>query len=260
MANAKEYIEQLAQTAGLSDEDKANMLKAVTTNEKFSKGLEEGVMLRSDYSRNLDQLKAKEKTTGDYYQTLVTWKAEQDRLLAEAMGTGNGNGNVTGEYLTKKDLEVLDKKYQNELNRREQVQISLLKDGMRLASQHAVDFKEPLDTEALAKLAVEKNISLRAAYDEYVGPRRAELQAQSFAEKLKQAKEEGAREFASTHQIPIDTTPRESQYGRLSFNPPEKSVVPDYQPNTGRLSTTGERTLRDGFIDEWNKAGAAPQH
>src|SRR6266700_3168531 len=162
--NVKEYLEQLAQTAGFSDEEKAGLLKAVA-NEKFAKGLGDDVLRQQDYSRNMDALKTEKQKTTDYYGQLLSWKAEQDRLYAESLNVnGNGNGAQNAEYLTKKDLEAQDKRYQEELNRREQVQIALLKDGMHLASRHVYEFKEPLDAEALAKLAVDKNISLKAAY------------------------------------------------------------------------------------------------
>src|SRR5438132_3346164 len=159
--DVKQYLEQLAQTAGFSDEEKAGLLKAVA-NEKFAKGLGDDVLRQQDYSRNMDALKTEKQKTTDYYGQLLSWKAEQDRLYAESIGQPVVQ---TGDYLTKKDLDALEKKYQDEFTRREQVQIALLKDGMRLASQHAVEFKEPLDTEVLAKIAVDKNISLRAAYE-----------------------------------------------------------------------------------------------
>ncbi len=252
--NAREYAEQLAQAAGLSQEEKDNFLKVVS-NEKLAKGLEEGVMLRSDYSRQSDQLKATEKRTNDYYQTLVQWRAEE----AARLGAGNGDGSgqvVNGEYLTKKDLDALKKEYQDAFTRSEQSQIALLKDGMRLASQHAVEFKEPLDTDALAKIAVEKNISLRAAYDDMVSPRRTEFSEAKRKQDIVDAEARGARDFASKHKIPVDTAPRE-HHVMFDRDPSGKAAgITDYEQNSGRLNNQQSRTLRENFVAEWDKAGA----
>ncbi len=252
--NAREYAEQLAQSAGLSQEEKDNFLKVVA-NEKLAKSLEEGVMLRSDYSRQSDQLKKTEKTTSDYYQSLVQWKAGEEARLAALTDGGSGQV-VNGEYLTKKDLDALKKEYQDAFMRSEQSQIALLKDGMRLASQHAVEFKEPLDTDALAKIAVEKNISLRAAYDDMVSPRRTETQAAQLAAQRKADREEGARDFASKHKIPVDTAARE-HHVMFDRDPSGKAAgITDYEQNSGRLNNQQSRTLRDNFVSEWDKAGA----
>ena len=248
--NVKEYLEQLAQTAGFSDEEKAGLLKAVT-NEKFSKGLSDDILRQQDYSRNMDSLTKEKQRTTDYYSTLLNWKAEQDRLYAEATGVQPVVQN--GDYLTKKDLDALEKKYQDEFTRREQVQIALLKDGMRLASQHAVEFKEPLDTEVLAKIAVDKNISLRAAYEDMTAPRRAEFTSAQRKQEIADAEARGAREFASKHKIPVDSSAREAEFGRLNFDH-KTSAVQDYVPNSGQLSPTSTRNLRDSFVEAYNTA------
>lgn len=255
MASAKEYIETLAQAAGFDDTIKAGLLKAVE-NDKFAKGLEEGVMLRSDYSRQSDALKTEKQSTANYYQQLVTWKAEQDQLYA-GLQQPTIQQSVNGEYLTKKDFEAMQAEYKKELDRREQVNISLLKDGMRLASQHAVEFHEPLDTEALAKIAVDKNMSLRQAYDEMVGGRRKEQADAAAKERDKRIADQAVREFASQHQIPVDSSPRESGYGRPSYDGQSK-VVGDYDgaKQLGRLNNAQSSSLRQAFVEEWNKAEA----
>ncbi len=260
MASAKEYIEQLAQSAGLSDEDKANMLKVAAANDKFAKGLEEGFMLRSDYSRSQDAVKTEKERTAAYYQQLVTWKAEQEAALA---GAGNGNGNgavVNGEYISKAELAEMMKKNTEAMQQQERSFITIAKVMGKLASRHATEFKEELDTDALEKIAIEKQLPLQQAYEALVGPRREEAQAKSFAEKLKQAKEEGAREFASTHNVPIDSAPRESQYGRLAFDKAAaETAVPDYEKNSGRLRPEQTRGLRDKFVADYGKAEATSQ-
>ena len=144
----KEYLEQLAQTAGLTEEQKAGILKVATENEKFVKGLEEGVMLRSDYSRAQDALTKDKQKWSDHYQATLQWKAQEEQRLADldaqvkayeaAYGKDPDNGGegkgklmttVQGDFVSKKDWEA-------EMAKRDQQYVSLLKDGMALTSRH----------------------------------------------------------------------------------------------------------------------------
>lgn len=253
--NAKEYTEQLAQSAGLSQEEKDNLLKIVAGNEKLAKGLEEGVMLRSDYSRKQDELKADKEKTSKYYGELVTWKAtEQERLDALYAGNGNGNGERTviqtvqnPDVVTKRDMEA-------ELQKRDGQFIGLLETGMSIASRHAVEFKEPLDTAALKKIAMDKNLSLQAAYDEMVAPRRAETGTAQRKAEIEAAKAEGAREFASKHKIPVDTTAREAYHPIFDRDPKKQVGADSYVPNSGQLGPADTRQLRDNFVTAWETA------
>lgn len=251
--NALEYAKQLAQSAGLDAEQEANFLKVVA-NEKISKSLEEGMMLRSDYSRNMDSLKAEQQKTTAYYADLLKWKdTEQAKVDAALANAGNGDHAVVqpvqSDFVSKKDMEA-------ELARREGLTISLLKDGLKLATTHMWEFKEPLDTDALAKVAVERGMTLSGAYAEMVGPRRAEIQAATRKTELEAARAEGAREFASKHKIPVDTTAREAHV-LLERDPSgKKAGITDYVPNSGQLTPQSERHLRDSFVDTYNQASA----
>lgn len=257
--DTKQYLEELLKEAGVSDDNVKQAVSNFFGNEKVAKRLGDDILRQQDYSRNMDSLKAEQKRTSDYYQSLVTWEAEEKaRWDAEHARNGNGNGNgngATGEYLTKKDLEAIDKKYQDEMNRREGLQIALLKDGMRLASQHVHEFHEPLDTDALEKIAVDKKLTLRAAYEDMVSGRRAEAQQSAFAAKLAAAREEGARDFASKHKIPVDTVAREHHV--MFDRDLSKQVSTDYVPNSGAKTPQMERGLRDNFIEAWDTATTA---
>lgn len=265
----KEYLEQLAQTAGFTDEQKAGILKVATENEKFLKGLEEGVLARSDYSRSMDALKTeKDKMIADntrYYQSEAVRAAENQKVVdqyaaavqryeaqyGKLEGT-DGERKVIqtaqGEFISKKD-------YDESVKRMEGNFIGILKTGLKIATQHMHEFKEPLDVDALEKVAVAGNISLQQAYDQWVSPRRTESQAAALKTQLDAAKAEGAREFASKHKIPVDTGARE--FHPLLDRTPNQGGITDYQPNSGRLSPTGERTLRDSFVEAYNSVPAA---
>jgi hypothetical protein len=254
----KAYLDELFKAAGASMDDSAK--QAVTNffnQDAVAKHVESGQLRQSDYSRNMDALAAEKKRTVDYYQQLVTWKADQDALYA---GQSAQSSAVAPDSLTRKDLEALEKKFSDAAKQQEANYVSALKMMGRLSSQHAVEFKEPLDTDALEKIVIEKQLPLQQAYAQMIEPRRKAAQEADFTAKLAAAKVEGAREFASTHHIPVDTAPRESEYGRLGFDGrTEQPVVTDYEKNTGRLSPQATRALRDNFVKNWEEAGSAPQ-
>jgi hypothetical protein len=256
--DVRQYIEQLAQTAGLSDEEKANVLKVVS-NEKFSKALGDDVLRQQDYSRNMDGLRADRQKWEKWYADSLQWRAEEEARL-QALANGNANADPYRQVnpaLANFDPEAYRKQLLADIQKsndtRDAQVVSLLKDGIGLGTRHMYEFKEPLDTEALAKIAVEKGLTLAQAYDSMVAPRRAEAQKVKYDADLKAAREEGAREFASTHKIPIDTAPRE--YHPL-LDKRAEGPVNDYVANSGRLSPTSERSLRDTFTAEWEKEGA----
>lgn len=252
--DTKQYLEELFKAAGVSDDTVKQAVSGFFLNDAVAKRVGDDILRQQDYSRNMDELRKKEKQTADYYQSLVTWKTEQDAALAAAAaGNTNGNGNVNIDYVSKKELDELRKNYDTQAKQQEANFITIAKEMGRLSSQHAVEFKEPLDVDALEKIAVEKQLPLRQAYDQLVGDRRRQSQEAAFAQKLADAKAEGAREFASTHKIPVDTQPRE--YHPIFDRDPKKQVgADDYVPNSGRLSNTAESNLRSNFVDAWNSA------
>lgn len=255
----KQYAEQLLQEAGVSDEAQRKAFLDVFSNEKASKRLADDVMMHQDYARSMDALRKKEAESVSYYQKLLGWendvKANAEKLAQYEAVYGDLNGRSPVQPV-QPDLSTFEKKWQDELAKRDQQRdaqmVSLLKDGMFLASQHAVEFREPLDTEALAKIAMEKGKTLRDAYSDMVAPAREKRAAEARAAEVKQKVEEAVRDYAAQHHIPVDAAAKE--YHPIFDRDTTKQV--EYVPNTGRLTPNGERTLKQSFVDEWNAAGA----
>ncbi len=251
--DTKQYLEQLAQTAGLSDEEKAGILK-VAANEKFAKALGDDILRQSDYSRSMDKLAQDAKKSTDYYNSLLNWEAQRKKDWEEAMA-GTQQHQQTVQQV-QPDLTAVEKKWKDMFDQQGNQMIGLLEVVGELASGHAVEFKEKLDTAALKKIAVEKNLSLKQAYDEMVGPRRGERTAEQRKTELENARLEGARDFASKHKIPVDTQIKESYHVLLDRDPKKQVGADDYQPNSGQLSPVATRQLRDNFVEAWNSTPA----
>lgn len=212
MSTVQEYLDSLAQTAGLDDESKAALKKALG-NQKFAEELEKGVKRQSDYSRSMDELKTQKQAVEaqigqwrEWYNTAVTNDAAREEELQQyrrerGNTTGNGNGTVTptSTGFSKKEIEDMLAGERNRL-------ISITKDMGRIASRHAVEFQEALDVEAVEKVALEKGLTVAKAYDEYVAPRIKEREQKSFEERLKLAREEGLKEGLSRRDLPDEST------------------------------------------------------
>jgi len=264
--DTKQYIEQLAQTAGLSQEEKDNILK-VAANEKFSKALADDVLRQADYSRSMDALKADKDKWTKFYSENLTWKQNNERVLSDyetrlaayeaQYGQINNNQTiqtVNQDFLTRKDFEA---EWAKRSAQSDAAHISLTKAMGRLASQHVLEFKEALDTDALEKVCVDKNLPLQQAYEEMVGPRRAEYRSVAHKAEIAKAVEEGVRDFASKNKIPVDSKGRESYHVMFDRDPSKQVGVQDYVPNSGQLSNTATRQLRDNFVEAWNSAPAS---
>jgi len=248
----KKYAEELFATAGVSDDNVKQAVTNFLSNETVAKRLGDDMLRQQDYSRNMDTLAAEKQKAADYYATLVTWKQEQDAAAGtqQRQQQQQQTGLLTVDELNKVKTEFDQRLQQQEVN-----YISLLKGMGDITSDYVTRFHEKPDLNAIEKIAMDKKVPLMQAYQEYIAPRVQSSQETAFAEKLKAAREEGAREFASTHKIPVDTQPRE--YHTLFDQDRKKQVgIDDYVPGSGTLSPAANRTLEGNFADAWNTATA----
>jgi len=250
--DVKAYMEQLAQTAGLAEDDKAVLLK-IAQNEKAAKAFGDDVLRQADYSRNMDLVRSDAQKNSTYREELAAWQKDQQKIYEDALA-GVVKPVVTTQTVAP-DFTALEKKWEEKFTQQGNQMIGLLETVGELASGHAVEFKEKLDTASLKKIAMEKNLSLKQAYEEMVAPRRNEHVASQRKAELDAAREEGARDFASKHKIPVDTTIRE--YHPIFDRDLKKQVGADeYKPNSGELSPAATRQLRDNFVESWNAVPA----
>lgn len=246
--SVKQYLEKLAQDAGLDEASKAVFLKVIG-DEKLLKPLDDGFLRQEDYSRNMDTLakartefEATQKSWRDWYAEATTRDAQREEELltlrakaggAGGGGGGNGNGggnggggNGTEKFLTEKQIQE-----------REGRMISIVKQGMRLASRHAAKFSEELDVDALEKLAVEKGLTLDRAYDEYVRPRVEAAQKAEHDLAIKKAHDDGVVEGLSKRDVPGE--------GGRAFHPIFRSKPAE---GDGKLS---DMQRKDNFASAW---------
>lgn len=154
----------------------------------------------------------------------------------EGDGNGNGNGN-RGEGLTRAEIDKILKEHSDRgmaftANVSKQV-------GFILQDYNAKFPGKVLDLEAVEKKALDSGMTIRAAYEAIIAP---DLEAKSKADhdaELKKAREDGAKEALSKHNLPIDSAPAE--------------VAPFF----ARQAEGDPKTLTDGqrarnFQETWN--------
>src|SRR5882724_4175943 len=250
----KEYYEGLLKKAGASEEKKQAILAALDDEvvaKAFNEDLVTPRMRHDEYSRNMDALKTDKEKWSKFYQETITWKAnEQDRiaqleaLAANGHDPNNVDPNVRQQtVLTTEALTALDKKYDERMKSQEQNFLSLLEGVGDITSDYVVRFKEKPDLGAIKKIAIDKGMSLTQAYSEYIAPRVQAMQTADFDARLKQAREEGAKDALSKQGLPGITAPRD-------FHPLlDRGVSDQNVPDKGPAR---DRWIRDQFIQDLN--------
>lgn len=227
-------------TSGLPSEQ-VEALKQVLAYEPVQQKIRDGYLRQSEFSRRMDELREEQKKletqqeeSRRYYESQVALshnnKAEYDRLLAEkeeleaklAGGTQSttdwsysyGGQTVSEDYVPKSVLEKriadLNKQHEEMLLNTQNNAINLMAKMTNLAQKHYAEFGEPLDTNELTKFAINNNIPLETAYERSTSERRSEVLERKHAEAIQKAREDGAREALSKHNLPVvDNRPKE---------------------------------------------------
>ena len=174
MADMKLYWQELAKKAGLPEEKAKAVLEALG-DEAVAKAFNEGFKALPDYSRDLDRVRDETKAStaatvkGEYdkwyqetalpaYQanlqgveTLKKYQATYGPLDDAAANAASNGNRPNPDVLTKKEFEEA-------LRSRDQMYVNLTKTATRIATDYYHRFKEPLDVDAVEKLAVEKQL------------------------------------------------------------------------------------------------------
>ena len=227
---AKEFYLELARKAGLDEKSLEAITQAIGV-DGFVKALDDHlVKQQSDYSRNMDELRRKELGYQQWYtdalktfednKIVVTQLTSQVNAYREAYGeltsesanANRTNGNqttiaspVTGDWVSRKELTDHIAK----LGEQAVELVSVMTDcGIDYYSR----FNERLPSADLKKFALEKNLPLSAAYDAFIRPKLEEKVNKTTEERIKQAREEGARDALAKHNIPVDTKPADPHF------------------------------------------------
>lgn len=209
------YKEYLAELVAIKPE-----LKDLLEDEKVSAKLKDGVLARADYSSSMDELKASrlqmeqylaqekqkiegwQKWYGETSQTFATTAEELQRYKDE-FGDLSPEGQRREARKMGMTPEEVQKTLAEEIGKRETAFLKFADDLTDIKIEHRERFKERLDTDAVYGIAAKEGLSLQNAYKMHIADRVEELQKKDLAEQLRAAREEGAKEALSKHNIPV---------------------------------------------------------
>lgn len=188
--NAKEagqkFLDELL--AHVPADKQATVREALTATDAGIEALGAATLRQSDYSRQMDQIRAQKADNDAYHQTLQQWwdansgaVTEYERLRAQ-LGSQptpaaptpatqpaiqSPTAPAQGDYLRKED-------FQREMALREQAVVQALVDTPTLIARHMHTFNEVLDARALMADPEIGKLGLQGVYDKVYGPKLAE--------------------------------------------------------------------------------------
>ena len=249
-----QYWQTVAKKAGAS-EDQTKALETLLANDEFGNAF----IPRPEYSRTLDEkdsaYKKLQGEVSDYYKTELARTDQNKKVVEETQARLQAYMNTYGELPTdgrtiqsptvdtSKFVSVEDHKKQ--LDAIGQQALFVTKEGIKAASDYMYRFGKPLDVDGLEKFAVERGLPINMAYQEYIKPEVQAKESASWEEKLKAAKEEGAREALSRVKVPIDTTPKETS-----------PFAANLEAMQAKQATAPTQQRINSFAEAWNGVNA----
>jgi hypothetical protein len=249
----KAYWQELADKAGLDPQVVANM-NAALGDEAVARTFRQAFVPVPDHHSQLDQIRAEADATKTRYED---WYANTalpayqtnlngiDRLHQyEAVYGELSPGEATrsdANALGFKSKAELDKYLDDRLRAERAGTVSLMKSIPKMSVDYLHRFGEVLDTDEIEKISIRDSLPPDLAYERYIAPRVETQRQKDFDAKLKEAREQGAREAMTKNHIPIDSTPRESSpfFDRDAPTPPPANEF------------EADRASRAAFMDGW---------
>lgn len=204
----------------LADLEKINPRIKEVMDDATNAKLKESVLARSEFSRQSDALAAREKEIEGYLsaetQKIEGWQkwygdvtkevaTVQTELKSYKEAYGELDSTSRRQEAEKHGMTTAD--FEKALNDRFQshdvASIKFADDLTDLKIEHRDRFKEKLDTQAVFKIAGERNLPLSIAYNEYIGDRVIKLNEQQVEARIEQAKKDAVAEYATKHNLPV---------------------------------------------------------
>lgn len=249
--NFKDYLVAEMRDAGMSDDQVIAAIDKIAANEKVSGKL--NAILKTateDYSAQVGRVKALSdrndylekdwypKADGEYKRL----QTEYNKVLGQlqtAQASGVPPEFDPSQYMTKDDWNANVQQLGTRLG-------SVVKDIGRIASRHAVNYQEELDTQALDELAVKMAkerglpagaIPITDAYEEFIKPRKAAAEEEGRKKWEKETRAQIERDVRSSNNLPATPTPQEQSQ---MFRPTPKDDIP--------------KDLDQDLLAHWNSA------
>ena len=216
------YLKELLKDAAdVLPKEKVEVLREVLSHDKVAPRVKDLHLMRSDYSRSMDEMKMRESAlqqklteTEQFYQSQIladhnnaqvfeSMKSEVERLRGFVASGVDGGGGVadsttqdSNKWVSRDDYNKSQKEFQEQA-------LQLMAKSTFLATKHLKEFGEVLDVNEWYKHAMSKGLPLDVAYDSYTSGLREERSQKVHAKDVEEAREEGRREAMSKANIPL---------------------------------------------------------
>ena len=187
---------------GLRNKSLTEILAATEASD-FLTTVGDSTLARSDYSRFMDELKAKEEAVLADHQKLTDWwnghqdydqiKAERDRLKAGGVTPPVDDPPTDDKKFV--DLETFNKVMQET----QQSAVAYMNTAVHLTTKHLHQFGEVIDPNDLVQLANQKRISIVDAYQQKYGERLTAAAAKAEEDRINKLVEDRVAEERRKH-------------------------------------------------------------
>lgn len=263
-----DYLAALAVKAGLSAEDLASkpLITLFSESPKFAElvGVE-GIMTRSDYSREINEAQQiKQQHLADYNKLQVWFQDAQQTTAANVAVVeryratyGDLDDDTASDPPSRKtatpavDIDKITKDVSNKVIGET---ATYLRDVQKVQNKHFLYFKQPIDLEPLLEICRRDNISLPDAYEKEHGAEITEIDAKAAQADIDRKVQEGIQKIRGkeSHSPAAPNARGESAFLENLNKPPAKGA-------DGKLVTPDDAALydelEDDFVDSFNLAG-----
>jgi hypothetical protein len=235
--NFKDFVVAAMQEAGMNDDQVIAALDKLAGSDKIGTKLN-GILKTAteDYNAQVGRVNTltqrNEYLEKDWYPkadaSYKQLQTEYQKVLGElqrAQATGLPPEFDPKQYMTKDDMERFTQTMGQRLG-------SVVKDVSRLASRHAVNYKEELDTEALDQLAVKMaadrglppgSVPIVDVYEKFIEPRKKAAEEEGRKNWEKETRAQIERDLRSQNNLPTNPAPVEQSQ---MFRPTPTDQIP----------------------------------
>lgn len=208
---AQELFADMAKAAGWTTEQ---VTLALATD--AGKELNNGYVRHAEYSSALDKARNLEGEAAKAKQWEGWWKENSPRIqnlqtehatLKERLkqaGYTDLQAETTATAQTGAGAGLTMEQVQQLFTQRDNNYSSLLRDTMSILSEHDSARLGRLDVPALEKIAQEKQLTLKGAYDQFIAPKVKELETKDLEARITREREEAVKDYASRNNLPVN--------------------------------------------------------
>jgi len=228
MADYKQYWQELAKKAGVSEDKMKAVLEALgdpAVEKAFNEGFVETPRHHSTIDTKVNEFKGKlteaekkalqyeewynktAKPTMDRYTSDFARLQKYEELYGKIDDATDRRQAIAATGMTKEEVDAY---VQTQLKQRDAAYVNMSKDIAFASADYIQRFKgDPLDLDQVEKIALEKGIPFRQAYREMISPKIEEMRNQEIEAKVKAARDEGYKDALSKHKLPVESAPKE---------------------------------------------------